>query len=55
MVNGSLLSHGTFVLTSKFTALNSAYDLPGPGTHIILSTTNIKLSHIGNKLPHLKF
>lgn len=55
MVNDSLLSHGTFVLTSKFTALKSASDLPGPGTQIILSITNIQLSHIGNKLPHLKF
>lgn len=48
MVNGSLLSHGTFVLTSKFTVLKSASDLPGPGMQIILSTTNIKLSDIGS-------
>jgi len=55
MVNGSLLSHGSFVLTYKFTALKFASDLSGPGTQIILSTTNIKLSHVRNKLPHLKF
>lgn len=42
-------------LTSKFTALKSASDLSGPGMQIILSTTNIKLSHMRNTLPHFKF
>jgi hypothetical protein len=54
LVNGDLLSHGSFVLPSECAAHNYASDLSGTRNANILSGNNFRLFHTQNKLPCLK-
>jgi hypothetical protein len=55
LVNGDLLSHGSFILQSECAAHNYASNLSGTKNANILSANNFKLIHTQNKLPCLKF
>jgi hypothetical protein len=55
LVNGDLLSHGSFILQSECTAHNYPSDLSGTKNANILCGNNFKLIHTQNKLPCLKF
>lgn len=53
LVNGKLLSHGTFVLTSQRTARDWSYNFAGRWNASIQITNDFRLSPTQNKLPAL--
>jgi hypothetical protein len=54
LVNGDLLSHGSFILPSESAANNYASDLSGTKNGNILCGNNFKIIHTHNKIPGLK-
>jgi hypothetical protein len=54
LLNGSLLSHGSFVLTTQLTACDLTSDWCGTRSANISPTTNFKLLRSGNNLSHTR-